>query len=153
MFVTATTANMLTSRVVTGCFYSLSCAFSLLPLPLPFSPPSLSLCYSPSVNTLTILRCLKISIRPLKTSPCPPPHSPSPHLSVSLLFPFSEHIDQAEFVGAWFKGASIPDLTKQHVQQFLCFGFFHRFYHEVDQARQQAVECEFVMACEWDEMR
>ena len=45
-------------------------------------------------------------------------------------------------MGAWFKGAAIPDLSKQHVQQFLCFGFFHRFYHEVDRARQQAVECE-----------
>lgn len=54
----------------------------------------------------------------------------------------SEHVDQAEFVGAWFKGASVPQLTKQHVRQFLAFGFFHRFFHEVDEARQKAVECE-----------
>ncbi|GJP32857.1 hypothetical protein CLOM_g17451 [Closterium sp. NIES-68] len=51
----------------------------------------------------------------------------------------AKYVDYEEFVGGWFLGTRVKDLTREHVRQFISFGFYHRFYNELSPEYQEAV--------------
>ncbi|CAI7759376.1 unnamed protein product [Closterium sp. NIES-53] len=51
----------------------------------------------------------------------------------------AKYVDYEEFVGGWFLGTRVKDLTREHVRQFISFGFYHRFYNELTPEYQEAV--------------
>ncbi|CAI5475668.1 unnamed protein product [Closterium sp. Yama58-4] len=51
----------------------------------------------------------------------------------------AKYVDYEEFVGGWFLGTRVKELTREHVRQFISFGFYHRFYNELSPEYQEAV--------------